>query len=378
MSRARRVLAVFLLLWAWDVAVFAAGTCNDVPMPGGATARYCVPERWNGHLVVFAHGTVAASEPLGFYHLDLEGVDLPDLLMKLGYAFATTTFRANGLNTLEAVEDLRLLVAGFPAATGKQQKRTVLAAVSLGASPAAIALEQYPNLFHGALLICGPIGSMKLQMDYLFTFRVLYDHYFPGVLPGSITNVPASVMADWYTIHEPAVIQAAIADPERTFELLRVAQVEHAPGDIDAAAQSFADLLWYHVFGLDDLLTRLGGLPFDNRTARYTGSTNDAALNAAVARVRGNSAAQRRLLTYENRAQPARPVVILHNTGDDIVPFGHAPFYQWRAQRNGRGKWVTLLPVRRPGHVNLTIAEAMAGFLITTDAAGAGLALPAR
>ena len=378
MNRARILLAILLLFALFGARVDAAGTCVDVPMPGGATARYCLPDRWNGHLVVFAQGTVAADEPLGFYNLELNGVDLPDLLMKLGYAFATTTFRSNGLNTLEAVEDLRLLATGFPAIAGRPPNRVLLTAVSLGAAPAALAMERHPDLFHGAYLIAGPIGSMCLQLDYMFTFRVLHDHYFPGLLPGSITNVPPAVRADWYTVHEPAVIQAALADPPRLFELLRVAQVAHTPGDAAEAAQAAADLLWYHVFGLDDARARLGGLPFDNRKARYRGSSDDAALNAAVTRVAGDAAARRRLLAFENRARPARPIVILHNTGDAIVPFAQATFYQWRAQRNGSGNAVTVVPINRPGHVNLTTAEAVAGFFLAAEAAGAGLALPAR
>jgi hypothetical protein len=34
--------------------------------------------------------------------------------MGLGYAFATTTYRQNGLAILEGVDDIRELVAAFP------------------------------------------------------------------------------------------------------------------------------------------------------------------------------------------------------------------------------------------------------------------------
>lgn len=347
-------------------------------MPGGATARYCMPNRWNGHLVVYARGTVAASEPLGFYQLTAPGdIYLPDLVMALGYAFATTTFRANGLNTMEAVEDLRILAEGFPLVFGRAPRRTLLVAVSLGASPAAIALERFPGLFHGGYFLSGPIGSMRMQLDYLFHFRALYDYYFPGVLPGSITNVPPSVQAEWSAIHEPAVWQSVVDDPPRAFEMLRVLKIPHDPGDAIAASDIFERLLWYHVFGWDDAVARLGGVPFDNTRAVYTGSSDDVALNAGVPRVAASPAAQRTLLAYENGARPLRPVLILHNTGDETVPFAQAVLYQWRAQRNGSGRYVVVEPIARSGHVNLTPAELLRGFLRAAEMAGAGLA-PAR
>lgn len=377
-----RFFLTLAALWILPAAVSSAeetSQCYDIQQPGGATARYCIPKLWNGYLVVYAHGTVAASDPLGFYHLELsDDINLPDLVTALGYAFATTTFRTNGLNTLEGVEDLKNLVAGFPSVFGVAPKRVVLAAVSLGCSPAALALERYPNLFNSALLLSGPIGSMGLQLDYLLNFRVLYDYYFPEVLPGSATNVPPELMANWYTAYEASVEQAALNDPERTFELLRVAMVAHAPGDAQAAAKICSELLWYHVFELDDVRTRLGGIPFDNRKVRYRGSSDDTALNQFVTRINGDNAAQLKMFEYENRARPAQPIVIMHNTGDDVVPYWQATLYQWRAQRNGRGKWVTVMPINRTGHVNMTVPELLNGFFTAAEAGGAGLALPRR
>ena len=41
------------------------------------------------------------------------------------------------------------------------------------------------TLFSSALAACAPIGSFRQQVNYLGDFRVLFDYYFPGVLPGS-------------------------------------------------------------------------------------------------------------------------------------------------------------------------------------------------
>ena len=79
------------------------GPCVDDVLPAGALSRICVPAQgWNGSLIVYAHGYVAFNEPLGFYNLELpDGTYLPDLVQSLGFAFATTSYRRNGLAILE-------------------------------------------------------------------------------------------------------------------------------------------------------------------------------------------------------------------------------------------------------------------------------------
>ena len=60
---------------------------------------------------------------------------------------------------------------------------------------AALAAEQRPDLFNGALAACGPVGDFAAQIDYLGDFRVLFDYFFPGVIPGGAVDVPDSVRA---------------------------------------------------------------------------------------------------------------------------------------------------------------------------------------
>ena len=67
-------------------------------------------------LVVFAHGYVAFNQPLNFYHLTLpDGTSIPGLVESPGFAFATTSYRKNGLAVLEGVEDVKELVQAFQA-----------------------------------------------------------------------------------------------------------------------------------------------------------------------------------------------------------------------------------------------------------------------
>lgn len=91
------------------------GPCVPGGLPSGAYSLMCVPAAgWNGQLVVFAHGYVAFNQPLNFYNLTLaDGTPLPALVQGLGYAFATTSYRQNGLAILEGADDIRELVAAF-------------------------------------------------------------------------------------------------------------------------------------------------------------------------------------------------------------------------------------------------------------------------
>jgi len=148
--------------------------CTDGTLPSGALSRICVPSAgWNGALVVFAHGYVSAvpPEPIAFHNLMLpDGTDVPTLVQLLGYTFATTSYRQNGLAILEGVEDTRELVFAFGADYGAP-KKTYLMGVSEGGLVATLLAEQSPDLFTSALAACGPIGSFKWQIDYFGDFN---------------------------------------------------------------------------------------------------------------------------------------------------------------------------------------------------------------
>jgi hypothetical protein len=117
-SRARKLIGLWVVV---VVIVLPAGAraqgipgCTTGVLPSGALSLICMPAlEWNGQLVVYAHGYVAPDQPLDFYQLTTpDGAPIPALVQSLGYAFATTSYRQNGLAILEGVDDIRELVAG--------------------------------------------------------------------------------------------------------------------------------------------------------------------------------------------------------------------------------------------------------------------------
>ncbi len=368
MKQKMRVLVAALALFmapAWAEAAIVPGPCQDGVLPSGALSRICIPSSgWNGSLVVFAHGYVAFNEPIAFYHLQLpDGTDLPNLVQSLGFAFATTSYRENGLAALDALDDLHELVDSFPAVAGHAPNKTYLTGVSEGGLVAALAAEREPQLFTGALATCGPIGSFRGQINYVGDLRALFDVYFPGVIPGPATSVPANVIADWETQYLPAVTAAVGANLANATAVLRIAHVPFDPNDASTVVKAMSDVLWYAVFATNDAATKLGGNPYDNTTRWYTGSSNDLLLNLLVHRYAADPTALTAVGAYETSGQLTIPMVTLHTTGDDVIPYAHEPLYAAKVQPTGRGRLVGL-PVPVFGHCNFTASQVLSSFVL--------------
>ncbi len=331
-------------------------------LPHGALSLICVPAAgWNGELVVFAHGYVAFNKPLDFYHLSAgDGPTVPEVVQGLGYAFATTSYRQNGLAILEGVDDIRELVAAFM--RDHSATRIHVVGFSEGGLIATLLAERSPELFASALAGCGPIGSFQRQLDYFGDFRVLFDYFFPGLIPGSSIDIPPAVIANWETVYAPAVAAAVSANPDRARELLRVAKAAYDPANASTIVNTILNVLSYNVFGTGDAVRKLGGNPFDNRSRWYFGSRNDLRLNLLVRRFSASAAARGALRAYETTGDLSIPLVTLHTTGDEVIPFWHEPLYLLKVDLFSRARFIPV-PVFRYGHCNLTPSEVIGSFL---------------
>ena len=125
--------------------------CAEGTLPSGAKSLICVPPvGWNQQLVVFAPGYAAPGPLLNFHDLTLGGVNLPALVLSQGYAFATTSYRQNGLAILEGADDIRELVTAFTVRVAPPL-RTFMTGGSEGGLVAALLLEQSPGMFSSGL-----------------------------------------------------------------------------------------------------------------------------------------------------------------------------------------------------------------------------------
>jgi pimeloyl-ACP methyl ester carboxylesterase len=370
-SKSVHVAAVLAILTSLPAAARAQGAvpgpCQDGVLPHGALSKICVPAAgWNGELLVFAHGYVAFDKPLGFYHLTFgDGPSLPALAQGLGYAFATTSYRQNGLAVLEGVEDIRELVAEF-LRNYSQPTRIHVVGASEGGLVAALLAERSPDLFASAFAACGPVGSFKAQLNYFGDFRVLFDYFFPGLIPGSSIEIPPNVIANWESRYAPAIAAAVTANPDRARELLRVAKAAYDPANATTILNTVLHALWYNVFGTNDAIAKLGGNPFENRGKWYLGSRNDLRLNLQVRRYTPSPAAREAVRQYETTGNLSIPLVTLHTTADEVIPIWHELLLLRKVGLFSRGRFVPL-PVFRYGHCNFTPAEVVAAFLLAVN-----------
>jgi pimeloyl-ACP methyl ester carboxylesterase len=336
--------------------------CSDGTLEHGALYRICFPGTWNGDLVLYAHGYVAPDQPLALPSDQIGGQSVADIVNGLGYAFATTSYRANGLVVPEATEDLVELDATMRRLYRPDPGRSLVVGVSEGGLVTALAIEQHPDLFDGGLAACGPVGSFRNQLDYFEDFRVVFDYLFPGVIPGSVVDVPASVTAGWESIYAPAVVIALLAHPDRARELVRITGAPVARDDLPSIAVTAVGILWYNVIGSANAQARLAGQPYDNSTRVYSGSSNDAALNAGVARFTADPAVVSSLGQFETSGVLTVPLVTLHTTGDPIVPVGHESLYAAKVSQAGASELLTQTAIERYGHCSFEAAELLAAF----------------
>ena len=324
-------------------AVVPLETCEDGPQASGATYRICMPAVWNGDLMVYAHGYVAPDRPIGIPEdqLTLPGVGSIDaIITNQGYAFATTGYSANGLAVIPAQADLIDLVNIFEQKKGPADK-VLLAGVSEGGLIATLLAERSPSVFDGVLALCGPYGDFPGQVDYIGDFRVLFDYYFPSLMPPTPVDIPDDLLATWETETYSTTIKPAIDDPAnsaKVAELLKVGGVAYNTSDAASRERSVERMLWYNVYATDDAAAKLGGQPFNNQQPlrTYTGSGDDAALNAAVARFAAAPDALLAMAThYQTSGRITIPVVTLHTTLDPVVPIWHQAEYTAKVQAAG-------------------------------------------
>ena len=346
----------------------AAGVCEpDGIQPSGAVYRICMPETWNGSLVLFAHGYVAFNEPVAIPEDQLvlaDGTSVPGIINALGFAFATTSYATNGLAVKEGIADLVELVGIFARGHGVA-RRVFLVGPSEGGLITALAIERHPETFDGGVAACGPIGNFKRQTDYLGDFRVIFDHFFPNVIPGSPIDVPPDVIDGFYDLYVDRILEAVRADPGAAAQLLSVTRAPVDPQAPATVEDTILGLSWYDVFATNDATEKLGGGPYGNRMRYYLGSDRDLLLNLTVPRFDADPEALAAIESgYQTSGRLSRSLVTLHTTGDPIIPYWHEPMYRLKVLAAGAGDRHMNIRVDRYGHCTFKAGEVLLAFAV--------------
>jgi pimeloyl-ACP methyl ester carboxylesterase len=368
MVQLMRLALALALAWGLGAPALAPAQspCQDGALDG-QLIRICIPPQWNGQLVVYAHGYVAPQQslalPIG--ELTIDGQFVPDMLLSLGFAFATSSYSKNGYALAQAEHDVNALVDHFNQVAPRAAHKVFIVGASEGGLITTMLVERFPTKYTGGLALCGPIGGVPHQIKYLGDFRVVFDDFFPDVFRFGAVDVPPTAFRHWGTFVQ-AITRAIRSNPDATNQLFNVTRAARDPHDPAASAVTTAvSVLFYGIFGTNDLLATAGGNPYDNRFTRYRGSANDAALNAGVERVPSDAPARAYVRTfYDTTGHLHRPLVTLHTTLDPVVPFRHELLYTGKVLLAGRSHNLITLPVPRYGHCHFTIDEVLGAFAL--------------
>ncbi len=288
----------------------------------GAFYLIAMPADWNGHLVVHAHGGPFLGDPTAKRIED----DLKrwSIMPRAGYAWAGSSFRQGGVAVRAAAEDTERVRQIFVAHVARP-KLTVLHGQSWGANVAAKGAEMHSagKPYDGVLLTSGVLAGGPRAYDFRLDLRVVYQylcHNHPrpdepayplwmGLPDGSTMTSQglAQRTEECLGLHKPA----AARTPEQAQKIKTLVDVLRVP------ESSIPGHLNWATFHFRDIARRSGGSVFGNIDARYSGSTDDAALNAGVLRYATDPAALARFAEdTELSGRIAVPVLTVHAIHD--------------------------------------------------------------
>jgi pimeloyl-ACP methyl ester carboxylesterase len=356
-----------ITLLGFSSFTYAQLPCNTTALPSGdpnyPSPQYVVtcvppPPLWTGKLIVYAHGYVQPSDDITPPAVDPA---LIEPLLAQGFAVATTSYHKNGYAVEQGGDDIDTLVNYFKNQVIQQpewEENVLLIGVSEGALISTMLLERDPQTYHGALALCGPLGGMPYQLQYFGDFRVLFDYFFPGILPGGVSTVPTDAYDQWETLYAPAIAAALAAPTAESRQLFSTSRAATDPNDPLSMAKTAIGVLSYNIGGMNDMIATSGGNPFGNRFKWYWGSDNDWALNIGVERIKANRNARRYTRQYYTpTGRLQRPLIAVHTTDDEIVPYRHEIIYFLKVLTHRSLRNFTLIPIQRYGHCNITPQE---------------------
>jgi pimeloyl-ACP methyl ester carboxylesterase len=345
MKRASRISGCLILF----IASCCAFAKTEFGTLRGAQFRIDFPDDWNHGLVVYYHGYRTENHGR-IFEQDKPLEPVLAVFTKAGYAVIQSGYSQGGMALDQAIPETEALRQYFSAHYGKPTQSYV-AGHSMGGLLTIMTMEQSPGPYEGALDLCGAAGSTSSRIGRRFDLRVLFDYYFPGILPDP-AKVPASFEIS--PALEKQVSAAMQSNPQATEALSRFAGVHE---------KDLTSLLLFSTWLLKDLERRAGGNPFDNRNTIYSGMTDDNAVNEHVKRYAADAGA----LSYIERyytptGHLTRPMLAVHTTYDPLVSPSIPSAYAQLTRTAGSGDLFVLQYVEHAGHCNITPAEVERAF----------------
>jgi len=254
----------------------------------GAEYVFIMPPRWNGILVIYAHGySFDIPPPAAFYANPDWPTDEPtaqSILLEQGYALAGSAFSAGGWSVKEGIHDtialvknIRRLIGGY----GCWPSRTVLFGVSMGS---LIALRQaevqgfWDWWFDGIVAGCPLTAGATRMVDLSLLFNLAFDAAFlngtTGAWPpewGTPQNIPPNFDFDYEVLPillELLYLPEAIGafEFQRLISFLSADDYYPSPTDDGTLLTDF----YFSTQAISEIETRAGGPVSQNLGNQYS------------------------------------------------------------------------------------------------------------
>jgi len=326
----------------------------------GGVYRIEIPDRWNGELMLSAHGFTTNAGPRGS-ELRVSTPLIRDHLIQEGFAWAASSYRCNGYVPGIGLQDTMALTELFTKFNGgRAPQRVYLTGGSMGGHVTLLGMHEFPTSFAGGLAMC-PSGPELF--DYFSSVGAAAE-----VITGLKFDQPTDV-AD--TVKKMSELLGT--PPDYTTKGLQLASVEI---QLSGGPRPFA------MEGLKSrFLQNISGAALAGNTSpssravstvnvKYSideslGLTADH-LNTAARRkapdmtVRGPMGPFDELVPFDGQIQ--RPLLTMHGTGDLYVPI-HLERALKRAVTNAKRDDLLVQRIYRiAGHCGFNAAEQARSF----------------
>ena len=347
------LFVVTLLALRADAQQLVQGTT-----PTGALYAFAVPDDWNGDLIIYGHGIVDPAAPIALPTTQDGFTVLKAALLERGFAVAYSSYSENGYALKDAFHRLHELPALFEERVHRRPNRVYLVGHSLGAVAVQILAERHPAKYDGALAMCGFVSGGVPEVQYLGDVRVLFDAYFPGVLPGDVLTVPTPAApfqpgAPLFLTVLNALQQGLFTPGTPTLAFAVSAKLPFL--SVQELISGALNAIGFNLRFTGDLLARTGGKSFyDNLDTIYPPGV-DAIVGRFTVEPRGENYLDR---FYSPSGDIAFPVMTVHSMRDPVVPLFHETDYAKLAPE----AWLVQRTVNSFGHCAINQREVLTAF----------------
>lgn len=342
-------------------------TCWRGQDANGAYLLIARPRAWNGRLLTHVHGGPRMSPP-NPHTSDEDLLRYAEILAE-GWAFAASSRRRPGFGVRRAGEDA-LAARNEAVAVLGPVRLSVLHGQSWGGAVAAKAIETlnepgpdgrrpFDAAFLTNAVLAGPSRAYDMRVDLRAAYQVVCGtlpapHETP--YPVTLGQPPGARLSREEVIGRFLACTGADLAPEARSEGQR-----RALADLAAASRipdwAIAGHLWWATQVFADIAENLteGRSAFGNDRVRYRGTSDDAAFNARVPRIRADPEARARLAADgDPLGRIAVPVLTLHGIGDATVFVEHEAAYRATLEAAGTASLLAQIFVDEADHQKLS------------------------